>query len=80
MDGSLDAAVTPCPHPLGHPGMVGGVTFRAQALPTLRRKAEGRGSWVKLNSDSGAEELRTSSLLIGGSGCSHTLTESVSPG
>ena len=44
LDGNLDAAVTTCPCLMGRCEMVGGGTFWAQAVPTLGRKAEGRGS------------------------------------
>lgn len=64
-DRSLDLAVTPFLPLWGHFRMVGSVTFRAQAVLNLRRNAEDRGSWVRLNSDSGTEELPPPSLLIG---------------
>lgn len=56
------------------------MTFRAQAAPALGRKAEGRGSRVKLKGDWGTEELATPSLLASGAWRFCTLTKAVSPG
>lgn len=56
------------------------MTFCAQAAPLLGRKAEGRGSWVKVNGNSDTEELHAPSLLIGGSRSSCTFTKTAPSG
>lgn len=68
-------AVTSPPRRGGHPGMVGGVTLQAQAVPHLQEKAEGRRSWVSWS----REALCPLSLPPDcGPRCPGTLTETVS--